>query len=158
MLRRVAIAAISLTAAASVRAQTRVAPYPEFRGDAVFTRWTGAQAGAGVVIPAGVYTRFSLGVAGGATWRDNVALTSGRVDAIARFLLDPLREVPVGLSMGGGLTLPYVDGDKNVRPYLTAVIDLEGRRRGAFTPGVQIALGGGTRIGVVLRGSPRAWR
>jgi hypothetical protein len=83
---------------------------------------------------------------------------SGRIDAIGRFLLDPFRESPIGVSFGGGLSLPYVDGDKRVQPYLTAVVDIEGRRRGAITPAFQFGLGGGTRVGVVLRTSQPRWR
>jgi len=41
-----------------------------------------------------------------------------------------------------------------VRPLLTAVIDLEGKRHGAYTPALQVGLGGGVRVGVALRRSP----
>jgi hypothetical protein len=72
-------------------------------------------------------------------------------------LLDPFRETPVALSLGGGVSVPYVDGQR-VRPYLTLVADLEGRKRGAITPAIQIGLGGGARVGVVLRTSVARWR
>jgi hypothetical protein len=45
-----------------------------------------------------------------------------------------------------------------VRPYLTVVIDVEGRMRGPVTPALQVGLGGGTRVGVVLRASKARWR
>jgi hypothetical protein len=38
------------------------------------------------------------------------------------------------------------------------VADLEGRKRGAITPAIQIGLGGGARVGVVLRTSVPRWR
>ena len=90
------------------------------------------QAGVGVVIPARLYVRLSIDGAAGA----DVAATassraSGRVDAIARFLLDPFREAPIGVSLGGGVSVPYASGDEHVRPYLTAVVDIEGQRGAA---------------------------
>jgi hypothetical protein len=119
---------------------------------------TSAQAGVGAVIPLGTYVRFGIDAAGGATFRDGSSRASGRVDAIARFLLDPFREAPLGLSLGGGLSLAYADGDNRVRPYLTVVVDIEGRRRGSITPALQVGLGGGARVGVVLRTSQPRWR
>ena len=136
----------------------RAPTYAELRGDAIFGDGTALQGGGGIVLPAGIYARVNIDGAVGTRFRDGEARTSGRADLIARFLLDPFREMPVGLSLGGGVTVPYTDGDTGVQPYLTAVIDIEGRRRGRFTPALQIGLGGGTRLGVVLRTSTRAWR
>jgi hypothetical protein len=102
--------------------------------------------------------RFSVDAAGGVTFSDNTSRTSGRVDAIGRFLLDPFRETPVAVSFGGGLSVPYVDGQSHVRPYLTAVFDIEGRKRRALTPALQIGLGGGARVGLVFRASQSRWR
>jgi hypothetical protein len=116
------------------------------------------QGGVGAVIPLGTYVRVGVDAAGGPTLHDGSSRAAGRIDAIGRFLLDPFREAPVGVSLGGGLSLAYVDGDKRVRPYLTAVVDIEGRRRGAVTPAFQVGLGGGTRVGVVLRTSQPRWR
>ncbi len=117
-----------------------------------------AQAGVGPVIPLGVYTRLTATIAGGPAWRDGDTRMSGRADVIARFLLDPFRETRWGLSLGGGLTVPYTDGDAHVQPYMTAVVDVEGRIWRRLTPAVQLGVGGGTRLGIVLRTSPRAWR
>ena len=80
------------------------------------------------------------------------------MDAIGRFLLDPYREMPLGLSLGGGISVPVVRGDSQVRPYLTAVVDVEGRTRGPVTPAVQVGLGGGARVGVVMRLATGRWR
>jgi len=148
-------------AAAHVGAQTQslVPPlYPEVRADAIVARQTAAQAGAGVVVPLGIYVRFSVDAAAGATFAGGTSRASGRVDAIGRFLLDPFRETPLALSLGGGLSVPYVDGQSHVRPYLTAVIDIEGRKRGKLTPALQVGLGGGARVGFVLRASQPRWR
>ena len=156
---RVLLFGVLLVAARAVGGQVTSTPgYAEFRVDAIFARATAIQGGVGGVIPLGTYVRLGIDAAGGATVSDASSRASGRVDAIGRFLLDPFREAPVGVSVGGGLSLQYVDGDKRVRPYLTAVVDIEGRRRGAITPALQVGLGGGTRVGVVLRTSQPRWR
>ncbi|HEY5062590.1 MAG TPA: hypothetical protein VII52_13710 [Gemmatimonadaceae bacterium] len=143
----------------AARAQSLTSPpgYMEYRADAIVARAATAEAGLGAVIPAGAYVRVSLDGAAGASWRNAAFHPSGRIDAVGRFLLDPFRETPVALSLGGGVSVPYVDGQR-VRPYLTLVADLEGRKRGAITPAVQIGLGGGARVGVVLRTSVPRWR
>lgn len=161
-LRRVfAAAALLCVAAPALFAQQqprRIPAYAELRGDAIFARHTSLQGGAGVVVPGGVYVRFNVDATGGVQWHDGETRAAGRVDAIARFLLDPFRERPVGLSLGGGMTLPYAEGDARVRPYMTAVIDVEGHMSGRWTPALQVGLGGGTRVGLVLRRSARGWR
>ena len=150
---------VGVSNGADAQTQSLIPPlYPEFRADAIVARETAAQVGAGVVVPLGIYVRFSVDAAGGVTFADNTSRASGRVDAIGRFLLDPFRETPVAVSFGGGLSVPYVDGQSHVRPYLTAVLDIEGRKRGAVTPALQIGLGGGARVGIVLRASQPRWR
>ena len=157
--RRVLLSGVLFIAARAVGGQAPTVPaYAEFRLDAIVARATSLESGVGAVIPLGTYVRLSVDAAGGTTFHDGSSRASGRIDAIGRFLLDPFREAPVGVSLGGGLSLPYVDGDKRVRPYLTAVVDIEGRRRGAVTPAFQLGLGGGTRVGVVLRTSQPRWR
>jgi hypothetical protein len=151
----VALAWLPATAGAQ---QQKVPTFVEYRADAIVGRGTAVEGGAGIVIPAGAYVRTSIDGAGGVTWVDGSTRASGRVDMITRFLLDPYREVPIGVSLGGGVSVPYASGDRNVRPYLTAVVDVEGRLRHRVTPAVQIGFGGGTRVGFVLRTSPGAWR
>ncbi len=132
-------------------------PYPEYRADGLFARHWAAEAGAGVVVPMGIYVRTGFDLAAGAQWQDGTARGAGRLDVISRFLLDPFREVPLGLSLGGGLSLAYVDRDR-VRPYLVGVLDVEGRAHGGFTPALEIGLGGGGRVGVVVRRSAGRYR
>ncbi len=153
-----AIGMLVCSASALHAQQQRIPTFAEYRADAIVGRGTAIEGGLGIVIPAGVYVRTSIDGAAGATWRDHSTHASGRVDVISRFLLDPFREVPVGISLGGGVSVPYASGDRSVRPYLTAVVDIEGRRRNGITPAIQIGIGGGTRVGVVLRRSPRSWR
>ena len=154
----VVFAALLLGSTATrLTAQQSPSAYPEFRADAILAKGSTGQAGAGVVVPLGVYVRFGLDGAGGATWENGASSASARVDAIARFLLDPLRENGTAISIGGGLSAPIRKGGMK-SPYLTTVVDVEGTSRGGITPAVEFGLGGGARIGVVLRRSPPRWR
>ncbi|HEX8943655.1 MAG TPA: hypothetical protein VF785_10985 [Gemmatimonadaceae bacterium] len=147
-----------LVAGSPATAQNQPPPSAEYLADAVVGRGTAVQVGAGASVPLGIYVRLGIDAAGGATWRDQTTRASGRVDVIGRFLLDPFRETPLGLSFGGGISVPYTDGDGPTRPYLTVVIDVEGRMHGPVTPALRVGLGGGARIGVVLRTTPARWR
>ena len=151
-------AAATLLSSAAGAQQIPTRPYAEYRTDAIIARGTAAQLGGGVVLPAGLYVRLGIDGAAGATWRYGQTFGSGRVDVIARFLLDPFRESRIGFSLGGGVSAPIGSAEPAQPPYLTAVFDIEGRRSGGMTPALQIGLGGGTRIGIVLRHSPLQWR
>lgn len=148
---------IAVALPAAVAAQQQPLAYPELRADAFFANGTTVQGGAGIVVPAGVYVRVGLDGGAGASWRDGSSFASGRVDLVARFLLDPLRENNIAFSFGGGLS-EAIDRDGFKTPYLTIVMDVEGRRRGGFTPALEVGLGGGARVGFVLRRSPPRWR
>lgn len=142
----------------AVRAQRTPPVSPELRVDAIVARSPSLQAGAGLEIPAGIYVRIAVDGAAGATWRDRTTAASGRVDAVARFLLDPFREIPVGISFGGGVSVP-VGAPMGARsPQLTLVADIEGGVHNGFAPALQFGLGGGARIGVVLRKTAPQWR
>ena len=148
---------IGVAVPAALAAQQTPLVYPELRADAIVASGTTVQGGAGVVFPAGVYVRVGLDGGVGTTWRDASSFTTGRIDLVARFLLDPLRETGLAFSAGGGLSAP-IEHDGFRTPYLTIVVDVEGRRRGGFTPALEVGLGGGGRVGIVLRRSPPRWR
>ena len=165
-------ALVLLLVAAPVGAQQVVTSRadPEVRLDATFGRNGAAELGAGVQFPAGVYSRVGVIAAAGylrpfrtdsyyaandyPTGRDRF---TGRLDVLARFLLDPYRQSALGLSAGAGLTLRAIPDDR-VRPRLLVAIDVEGRRRAnGLVPALQIGLGDGLRVsGVLRRGSLRA--
>ncbi len=149
--------AVALGAA---RGQNRPARFAEYRGDVTVGRGTAGEVGVGLQVPAGYYVRVGILAAAGVTWRDGAAPASGRVDVVARYLLDPFREAGWGLSLGGGVSVPYVDGDTRVRPYLSLVLDVEGPRvrGGPFSPAFQMGLGGGARFAFALRTSRGPWR
>jgi hypothetical protein len=152
----IAVVSVALPLAAGAQRTPRLSP--EVRADAIIARSPSVQAGAGLEIPAGIYVRIGVDGAAGAAWRDGAPAAIGRADAVARFLLDPFREVPVGLSVGGGVSVPVGAPHGARSPYLTLVFDVEGRVHRGVAPALQVGLGGGARIGVVLRRSAPQWR
>lgn len=166
-MRAVAVAvALAAAAVGPRRAAGQLAatprPMPELRVDVMGGPQPAVQAGAGVQVAAGYYARIGLDVAVGrrvdALSPSLPSRLDGRLDLLARFLLDPFRQSPYGLSLGGGMTFRAEPGDR-VRPLLLAAIDLEGRRSThGWVPAVQLGLGGGVRAGVILRRGVPGWR
>jgi hypothetical protein len=153
LVRGAAIVCALLVVARVTAAQGLVPPpYAEYRLDAIDGHGTTVQGGLGLTVPMGIYVRVAAIGGIGSQWRDGRTLLAGRTDVIVRFVLDPFRQTPFGLSVGGGISVPY---EQNVvtRPYLTAIVDVEGRAHGRITPAVQIGLGGGARIGLAFRTS-----
>lgn len=103
----------------------------------------------GVEGDAGLYARFGLAAAAGATAAHG-GRAVGEVAATGRFLLDPLRQAARGLYATGGLALRLEPGERP-RPLVLAGLGLEGRPIGRVVPAVEAGLGGGARLGVVLR-------
>lgn len=130
---------------------------PELRIDATDGRPAALQALAGAIVPMGSYLRLTVSAGGGVARGDDDGGASGsvRAESTLRFLLDPYRESRIGLSAGGGVTVRH-EPDFGTRAYLALLVDIEGRPRGQVAPAVQLGLGGGARIALVLRGlSPR---
>jgi hypothetical protein len=127
-------------------------PPLELRADAIdvrsIERWT-LQGGGGVNLPLGYYVRLEIDGAVGVRKRDSSDYTSGRVDAITRFLLDPFGETAWGLSIGGGLSAMIAQS--HAHGYLVVVADLEAPRLGTVVPALQLGLGDGLRFGILLR-------
>lgn len=158
-----------LVAFVPARAQVpRPAVHPEIRVDAIAGDQPAVQLGAGLQIPMGYYVRVGLDGAVGVATGDRKALVGSaksppgpldaRADLLVRFLLDPFRQSAYGLSVGGGLSARAEPGDR-VRPRLLVAVDLEGRRsKRGVVPALQVGLGGGVRIGVVLRRGERLMR
>jgi hypothetical protein len=103
-----------------------------------------------VNVPIGLYVRLESTLAGGLATRDGITRGAARGDAVARFVLDPLRETRRGLYGIGGVSLMY-DGFERWRPRLVAGIGLEGRERHGRVMALELALGGGARLGFVVR-------
>jgi hypothetical protein len=127
-------------------------PPLELRVDAIDVRSTERgtlHGGVGVNLPLGSYARLELDGAAGVTRRETVERNSGRVDAVARFLLDPFGESPWGLSIGGGMSAMIEQSRSH--EYLVVVVDIEAPRIGAVVPALQLGLGGGARVGLIAR-------
>lgn len=137
----------------------RVSIAPEVRLDVLGQRPTSVQGAVGLVIPSGNYVRIGVLAGGGTTFeREGRSRAAGRVDVLARFLVDPFRQSRWGWSAGAGVSVRADPGDR-ARPRLFAALDVEGRRaRRGFTPSLQIGLGGGLRGGIGLRWSDRRAR
>ena len=151
--------ALLAVAPATAYAQQRVPIAPEVRLDVIGAHPTSVQGAIGVEIPAGTYVRVGvLGGAGASIESDGASGAAGRLDVLARFLVDPFRQSRWGFSAGAGVSVRADPGDR-VRPRLLVALDLEGRRsRGGLSPSLQLGLGGGVRGGVGLRWTGRGTR
>lgn len=143
------VCAVSTTGAGQGRAQP---VQHEVRLDGLFSGQTAVHAGYGVSVPAGLYVRGGL-VLGAGVGRHGI---EGRSDLIGRFSFDPLRQSRWGPYGGAGLSGRFnstADGD--AKAYLLFFLGVEGplpagRSRG-WVPALEVGLGGGARLGVVLR-------
>jgi hypothetical protein len=154
-LHRFAIVISALVASGrSATAQRPSAPapriQPEVRADFIDARAAAAHLGVGFSVPASTYVRLGLVGGVGRAWANGESTTAGRVDALVRFVVDPLREfrwAPYGSGGVGGL----YDGDGEWRAVLVGVLGIEGPQSGAVVPAIEVGFGGGLRVGVALR-------
>ncbi len=144
----------------ATRAQSRSQPLQvEGRLDAIFARSSAVEAGLGMTVPLGIYVRSGL-VAGLGAGRHGV---DGRTDLIARFSLDPFRQSRWAPYGGGGISGRYrSELDGGSKAYLMVFLGLEGPlplgQTAGWVPAIEVALGGGARLGVVLRRGVNARR
>ncbi len=127
---------------------------PEGRLEVAAGREPASLAGVGAFVDAGPYARVGLVAAGGVVWADaaggRAARAAGEASLVARFLLDPLRQAPRGVYAGGGVGVRAAAG--RGRPFLLGALGVEGRRaRAGVAPALEIGVGGGARVSVVLR-------
>lgn len=123
---------------------SRVAP--EVRLDGIVARVSALQLGAGFTVTAGTYVRTGAVAAVGFS-RDGL---SGRIDAIARFHFDPFRQSRWAPYGGGGISGRF-DSDEKARAYILLLFGLDGPVYNGATPTFELGLGGGARIGVIVR-------
>jgi hypothetical protein len=131
----------------------------EFRLDAIFARSSAIEAAYGFTVPAGIYMRSGL-VAGIGAGRHGV---EGRTDLVARFSLDPFRQSRWAPYAGAGLSGRFrskLDGGS--RAYLLVFLGVEGPlplgERQGWVPALEVGLGGGGRVGVIMRRGVNARR
>jgi hypothetical protein len=144
---------IAATSPAAAGAQLNQQKFQsEARIDAIFARSGGVEAGYGFTVPAGIYLRSGV-VAGIGAGRHGA---EGRTDLIARFSLDPFRQSRWAPYAGAGISGRYrSERDGGSRAYLLVFLGLEGPIalgvRQGWEPAFELGLGGGARVGVILR-------
>ncbi len=140
------VGSIALPAAAQPRLM--------LRADALVGDETRVQAGVGVETDAGLYVRVGAVGGVGVTGFGGDRTLGGRAEAVARFVLDPLRQSRRGAYVGGGVGV-LGDVTRGAHAYLLAVlgVELDGARhgRGGWAPAVEVGIGGGARLSIVLR-------
>lgn len=123
-----------------------VAQSIEARTDAILAGPAAIHAGIGFTTPLGTYLRSGLDAAVGAS-RDGI---TGRVDLTNRFHLDPFREHKWAPYAGGGLTARF-DENRRSRVWLLVIAGVDGPVRRGLTTAIEAGLGGGGRIGLIVR-------
>ena len=131
----------------------------EVRVDAIFARTAGVEAAYGLTVPAGIYMRSGL-VAGIGAGLHGV---EGRTDFISRFSFDPFRQSRWAPYAGAGLSGRYRSKrDGGSRAYVLVFLGVEGPlplgERSGWVPALEVGLGGGARVGVILRRGVNARR
>lgn len=152
------LASLALLATASGHASAQLgvgasaSPRWEGRLEATGAEAPGAHVGIGVGVRAGWYGRPSVQFAAGALrGDDNVWIGSQRADLVLRFLLDPFGERPRGWYGGAGVSVQQAAG--RGRGSLLLLGGLEGQVRRGVRPAIEVGIGGGVRLGFVLRGA-----
>lgn len=131
----------------------------EGRVDAIFARTSGVEAAYGFTVPVGIYVR--SGVAAGIGVGRHGA--EGRTDFISRFSFDPFRQTRWAPYAGAGLSGRYrTELDGGSRAYLLAFLGVEGPlpvgELSGWVPALEVGLGGGARVGLILRRGVNARR
>lgn len=144
---------IAAASPAAARSQVNQQKFQsEVRLDAIFARTGGVEAGYGFTVPAGIYVRSGL-VAGIGAGRHGA---EGRTDLVARFSMDPFRQSRWAPYAGAGLSGRYrTESDGGSHAYLLVFLGLEGPlalgTTQGWVPAFELGLGGGARVGVILR-------
>ncbi len=123
---------------------------PVVRADAFLARVDAFHAGAGLTREVGSYVRLDGVLGAGVARAGDATAASGRVEVVGRFLLDPFRQSRWGFYGGGGLIGRLDDGD-DVRGYFTLVLGAELPGSGRVRPALEVGIGGGTRVALVVR-------
>ena len=131
----------------------------EGRLDAIFARSAGVEAAYGFTVPVGIYVRSGL-VAGIGAGRHGA---EGRTDFVSRFSFDPFRQTRWAPYAGAGLSGRYrSEMDGGARAYLLVFLGIEGPlplgELSGWVPAVEVGLGGGARVGLILRRGVNARR
>lgn len=118
----------------------------EGRVDVIGAKNSTAQAGIGILMFGGTYVRTGIVGAVGAT-KDGL---SSRADGFALFHLDPFRESHWAPYGGAGLSARFDEGSRP-RAYLLVFAGVDGLVKNGLTTSFEAGLGGGARLGVIIR-------
>jgi hypothetical protein len=151
----IATMAVMSSASRDVQAQRASRPptpraQPEVRADFVDARVPAAHVGVGVSVPASTYVRLGVVAAAGQAWPDGRRTVAGRIDGLARFVVDPQREFRWAPYASGGIGAIY-DGEEHWRGVLIGALGIEGPASGHIVPAFEVGFGGGVRVGIGLR-------
>jgi hypothetical protein len=117
--------------------------------DAIVARRPAVHAGVGLEVPVSSYARAEGVLAAGGRFGSGGPVFSARADALVRFVLDPFVQLARSPYAAGGVSVRRERGD--TRADLVALLGLQLRPRRGYVPSVELGLGGGVRIGAVLR-------
>jgi hypothetical protein len=152
----VAVAVFALACPEALRAQdgpptASALPQWEWRIDGTAAAANAVHSGLGLNIRSGWYLRSGIALGTGVfedpagNWR-----SSHRLDLTARFLVDPFAERRRAVYAGGGVTVRSdAGGDPQAR--VLVLIGIEGDPERRRIPAIELGLGGGVRLGLVLR-------
>ncbi len=145
-----AVLLLSLTTTRLEAQSTSQSPPPtisiEGRIDVIGAKRSAAQAGIGILMFAGTYLRTGIVGAAGATSHG----LSSRADGFALFHLDPFRQSHWAPYGGAGLSGRF-DVGSLPRAYLLIFAGVDGPVRSGLTTSFEAGLGGGARLGVIIR-------
>ena len=132
----------------------------EGRIETLISRTTAVHAAIGANAIAGQYLRLAVLAGGGARRVGDEWRSSGRVDLVGRFHVDPQRQFSRGLYVLGGATALMDDGIRTrIRAVLGAGIESRALGDGAgWIVGAEGGFGGGGRVAVTLRRARRGAR
>lgn len=135
-----------LTAAAQrpVEAAPRVAIAA--RIDALAAGPAAVHVGAGFTVRTGTYLRSGIDAAAGASGDG----PSGRIDLVNRFHLDPFRQSRWAPYGGGGAGIRFDEGRRS-RPFVLVFAGIDGPVARGMSASFEAGLGGGGRIGMIIR-------
>lgn len=152
-------AAITLLLGAPIAAGAQDRPRPVIvaRLDATSAAVPRLEASLGGAIPLGTYARLHVTAGSGAARVAGEVEPSARGDLVARFLLDPLLQSKRGAYFGGGVSWLAHRGERG-RAWLALVAGLELAQRGPIVPALEVGVGGGARVGLVVRRAMPSWR
>ena len=131
----------------------------EVRLDGLFARSSAVHAAYGFTVPVGLYVRTGLVNGLGVGPRG----VEGRTDIVARFSFDPFRQSRWAPYGGAGVSGRYREElDGGTRAYILVFLGIEGPlpigERSGWVPAFEVGLGGGARVGFLLRRGVNARR